>query len=265
MEKDVPAIINAIENYFARQVSLLRSLCDLSRTNKRENKLFEFYPLMLSVVTAGESITLLLKADKVGESFIISRAFIERAANLCYLLVCDNEERTNFVDYSLQKAFRTARSRHRANLMLGLDSKLPEPNEWMSEKLKKFTSSKGKEITRWTRLNMVERLKYVQKEIKDTFSDSDIAILRNIYEDSSESVHGTLYGTIHHTGLFTTKCAFKALSFMHFYIAMMQFNCGAMVGQIFKIISLKTDMAMNEIQEQSEQNYKTISKYFATD
>jgi hypothetical protein len=68
--------------------------------------------------------------------------------------------------------------------------------------LKKFTSHRGKEITRWTTLNIERRIEFIKAQCK-SFNDAlFIAVARYIYEDASEAVHGTLYGASFHTGMF---------------------------------------------------------------
>jgi hypothetical protein len=139
----------------------------------------------------------------LAECTMLARSFIEKVINFCYLIVCDQDEFDRFIKYSVQKSFRKLeRSITVGDTKLGFkfmgDVDITS-NKLLEEGLRDFTSEKGREKTRWTNVDLSERLKIINERAKI----SPAAFMMNlltVYEDASEALHGTLYGCSFHTG-----------------------------------------------------------------
>lgn len=167
-------------------------------SNKRVVKL---YPLFMSIIDDLSSIDVLLSISKVNQAYIICRALLERTINFCYLLYADNEEYENFVLYTYNKAGRSLSMKAEVDgdTFFSLDySGKDSISEFTKSAMDKFTSSKGKEIPRWTKLNIDKRAKY----LKEKTGHNLFVHLTMIYPDASEAIHGTLYGALFHFGTF---------------------------------------------------------------
>jgi len=74
----------------------------------------------------------------------------------------------------------------------------------LKKALEMFTSEKGKPKTRWTSRSLSEMLECIANKGGLEIGYLMFAIL-SIYDDASEVLHGTLYGSIFHIGVFTGK------------------------------------------------------------
>lgn len=136
------------------------------------------------------------------EAVVLARAFIEKVINFCYLLICDEEEFNDFLKHTIQKSYRKLDRSIQVGT-LKLDMKFQgqmdlNSNPILKEALAEFTSAKGKEKTHWTTKNIEKRI-----EILSQRTNLNIGIFMldtlSIYEDASETLHGTLYGCSYHT------------------------------------------------------------------
>ena len=74
----------------------------------------------------------------------------------------------------------------------------------IEEALKQFTSRKGKPITRWTNNSISKMLETIKNNGSIDISYLMFAVL-GIYDDASEALHGTIYGTTFHIGHYFGK------------------------------------------------------------
>jgi hypothetical protein len=137
------------------------------------------------------------------EMIVLSRAFVEKSINFCYLAICDESEYDNYLKYTIQKSYRKLdRSEKCLNTSLGIKysgaSSYLESNPEIQEAVTQFTSKNGKEITRWTKANIQKRIEIIAEK-SDLNHEILMLNILSIYEDASETLHGTLYGCSYHT------------------------------------------------------------------
>jgi hypothetical protein len=65
-----------------------------------------------------------------------------------------------------------------------------------------FTGKTGKPKTRWTSRNLSNMLESIEHNGKIEIGYLMFAVL-HIYDDASEAIHGTLYGSLFHIGIYT--------------------------------------------------------------
>ncbi len=188
------------EEYFASQISLLEDFWKDRLNVKSMSRLDDLFPLIFSISKTGKAISILVNAGLAGEILIISRSFLEKSIDLCYLLIGSEEELTNYIDYAFQKSYRAYCRKQKTMKIFGSSVNIPKPSPWLQEKINKFSSAKGREITRWSKKSFTDRMLYVKSNISD-LSVSRISIYEHIYEDASEVTHGSSYGN-----LFWIKC-----------------------------------------------------------
>lgn len=247
--------------YFCKQIILATEFDRYVFKERKPERVYEIYPLVAGVVTAGRSITILAEQKLVAEVFVLFRAFLERCLNLCYLVICDRTELQNYIDYSLQKGYRSALSKAKTAEIVDIQYNIPSPKGALRDKINKFTSPKGREIRRWSKLSFEEQLSYLRKETADIFSSHDIALYKNIYEDASESSHGTLYGVLAHTGILSgIVCPKKGEDYITLYLTQSFFNLGLLIDKILKIISTKTDDTVTDFIKKSVENAESWRK-----
>lgn len=191
------------ESYFIAQSRLIFELIKYIDGHGKPNRLDKLDLLLFSLATNGQAIVNLIKGGFIPESYLISRSFFEKCVNYCYLNVCDKEEYENQLSWSLQKRIRALYTKKKA--YKNIDEEIPLPD--ISELLKydyhlgKFTGKKGGEKPNWTKLSLYDRINYIKNEV-DIFTHETYLLAMNvIYENASESIHGTIYGATFHTGI----------------------------------------------------------------
>ncbi len=252
-----------MKEYFDKQNALLSKLSKVVCREVKAGRAHKVYPLLVSIVSAGKSISLLIEQKLILEAFIMFRAFIERSINLCYLLLCDDNELANFIDYGLQKGYRTTYSQSMAVKHLGTKWNIPKPTKEILNKVKKFTSSKGKEITRWTKLSFGERIEFINNKTEEILSPFHVEFFKNIYTDGSESSHGTFYGSLLHMGFIKgIGCPTQGERYLIYHTTQVLLNLGFLIDNILKIISANSDIELTSFLKQSAKNDDCTSTYF---
>ena len=200
-------------DFFNSQLALLEKLYQYQFTDLKHldgTRLGNLYPLLFSLWHTGTSISLLVMHQHINECYILARSFLERLISYTYLLFCDEEEHSRYLAYTKQKGYRVLdRSFTAGNLRVDLKwsgsielEKQPE----LKKAVDMFTSDRGKAKTRWTSKNLSAMLDLISNKGGLEIGYLMFAILW-IYDDASEALHGTLYGSTFHIGIFTGKIA----------------------------------------------------------
>lgn len=195
-------------NFFSSQLALLEKLyqyqfIDLKHLDS--TRLGNLYPLLFSIWHIGTSISLLSMHLHVSESYILARALLERIINYTYLLSCDEEEYLRYVEYTKQKGYRVldrsfTSGKSKVHLRWSGSINLEEYPE-LKKAIKRFTSNRGKPKTRWTSKNLSAMVESISNKGGLEIGYLMFAHLW-IYDDASEALHGTLYGSTFHVGAF---------------------------------------------------------------
>ena len=160
-------------------------------------------PLLMLGQGVHQSATSALKCcdeEDIDSGYILARAMVERAINFAYLDICEDTEFQAWHDYSVQKAFRLLNRQKTVGDVSVEINLFPTLNSSESPQLealtRQFTSKTGKEITRWTRLNLDERLKHIEGNVDAPMGvvEGLIAAMLSVYETGAEAQHGTLFG-----------------------------------------------------------------------
>jgi len=198
-------------NFFNNQLALLENLYQYQFTELKHldnTRLGTLYPLLFSIHHTGTSIGLLSGHLHLTECYILARSFLESLTTYTYTLSCDEEEYSRYLAYTKQKAYRVLdRSFNVGNQEVRLrwtGSIELEKEPELKKALQLFTSEKGKAKTRWTSHNLSEMLESIASRGGLEIGYLMFAIL-GIYDDASEALHGTLYGSIFHIGTFAGK------------------------------------------------------------
>ncbi len=198
-------------NFFNNQLALLENLYQYQFTELKHldnTRLGTIYPLLFGIHHTGTSISLLSRHLHLKECYILARSFLESLVTYTYILFCDEEEYSRYLAYTKQKAYRVLdRSFTVGDSKVGLrwtGSIELEKEPELKKALELFTSEKGKTKTRWTSHSLSEMLESIAGRGGLEIGYLMFAIL-GIYDDASEALHGTLYGSIFHIGTFVGK------------------------------------------------------------
>ena len=156
--------------------------------------------LAQGMLTTAHAVLRETKARDIDSAYILARALVERAINFSYLAVAAEEEVSNWVAYSRQKKLRLLVRRGDAGSIryqLHPEVTLDDLPEEARLDLEQFTSPKsGREITRWTRLSLEQRIAALDGGF-DRWKFPATWLLQamtNVYAIGAEAQHGTLLG-----------------------------------------------------------------------
>lgn len=187
---------------FRKHIELLTKY-EISVRECQNERAIKLYPLFSSIIEDSISLDILATNFRLNQCYIISRALLERVINFCYLLYSPEEEYESFVAYTKNKAARGLSRKieiggqKKVSLeFAGGEFELPQDYR---DAVEKFTSENGREIPRWTKLNIEKRAIFLDEK-----SGRNLLLhVLMIYGDASEALHGTLYGALFHLGIFS--------------------------------------------------------------
>lgn len=256
------AELRDFDAFFHRQQDVLGAFAKLSFEANSENRLKSIYPLIDSIRTSAHATIPLLRQGLITESYILGRAYLERLVNACYLLVCDTEQFSDYIEFSMQKIQRSFETRKMAYAAIDKEVDVPDVSgvPIIAKGLAKFTSARGKEITRWTTLNIEKRIDFIHSRHTDFNSQLFIAVTRFIYEDASEAVHGTLYGALFHSGIFYGMQTPEAgEAYLNSTRRTMYMLLGLLIGELLVVASKWAPT--KDLIAQSKSNFGDLHKY----
>lgn len=211
---------------FKKHIDILHAH-EIKVRNSSSGRATKLYPLLAAIIEDSISLDILATHSRINQCYVISRALLERVSNLSYLLYASEEEYSSFVDYTKNKAARSLSRKIEIDGIEKVSLKFSSGNYQFSEDYCKavdgFTSPNGREIPRWTKLNIDKRADFLDKK-----SGKNLLLhVLMIYSDASEALHGTLYGALFHLGVFVPgndldsqasldKQKFNSLSFLYF-------------------------------------------------
>ncbi len=250
-------------NFYMAQVAVLQGLYESPEVNSAPDRIASLYPLLFGIHSTGLSIGLLARHGQLNECFMLARAFLERLINYMYLLFCDEEEFLRYLAHTKQKGFRMLnRSIKAGDLQAELrwsgSVDLDKERE-LREAINLFTGDKGREITRWTSVTLSDRLAIIAEKGGLEIGPLMLAFL-GIYQDASEALHGTLYGSIFHIGVFTKNLPSRKSALYKTYneqFSMLFFALGVCVDSLVKAIHKV--LPITELQSRSRENIQTVS------
>lgn len=262
-DADALNALRMFDDFFQLQLSTLKELAKRSIKENNKKRINQIYPLVDSLLTSGNSIIFLVRHGLMTEGYIIARAFLERLVNACYLLTCEQKEFDDYVDFSMQKVYRSIQTKKDAYEKIGQIIPVPDFSKIpiVAKGLKKYTSQRGKEITRWTTLRIDKRIEAVGEKVKDFNVQIFLATSTYLYEDASEAAHGTLYGSLFHTGIFYgVPDPKKGEAYLNGLRIVMYMLLGLIVEGL--LYSAQTEIDVKDLIKVSTENFEKLRPYF---
>lgn len=205
-----------LHEFFKKQLLLLEDLYkyQFSRlTHLDDTRIGSLYLLLHSMTYTGAAISILAERMKneeslINECYMLSRSLLERIITYLYVLYCDETEYERFLMYTKQKGFRVLNRSFAVGdlkVTLGLSETVElEKGSELEKAVQLFTSKKNKPIKRWTKSSISGMLDIIKNKGGIDIRFLMFAML-GIYDDASEALHGTIYGTTFHLGHFFKK------------------------------------------------------------
>lgn len=134
---------------------------------------------------------------QVRDSLVLSRAVVETAINVAYIIAGGPKLAELAQRHALQKTFRSGNRSGRLGGINFVVSSTPsiDPSHvaGLEDALKEFTNARGTEKRQWTSDNIDKRLELIASKFERPAIALTGAML-TVYRDSSEILHGTFFG-----------------------------------------------------------------------
>jgi hypothetical protein len=138
-------------------------------------------------------------------TYMISRAIFETILNVNYMMASGEKEFSRARMHAIQKRFRTKNKKLES--VTGLKDVAAQGDLELLNyvetfiSLQEYTSKSGKEITHWTKENLIDRLRTIYKFFGSKASTPLEIYMWTYYDNSSEILHGTMYGASYSLGV----------------------------------------------------------------
>lgn len=249
-------------DFFATELMMLNDVIK-QITDERQSKASL---LLVSCTQTGAALLQLANQTDyfTSESIMLSRAFMEKITNFCYVNICDESEYRAFLLHPIYKHYHYVGS-----IKLDEDIDLSRLDD--SQKLRETKQQKLKSIPivqealeifsdtnsrmNWTKKNLNQRIDIIKKRGKllDVFFTLSKI---QYYSDASEALHGSLYGCGYGIGAFdpefNTHDEEELKKKLHKDSACNLLHLGMLIHETFTLINYSTDI--NSIWEESYYN-----------
>ncbi len=251
-EPDYDKIYEVVHGFYVQQLLLIKEFYEYQYDNFENidnERINSLYHLLLSIYLTGNALNLLSLNNFLGETYILSRSMLEKIINYLYVISCNESEYRRYLNHTKQKGYRilnrsftagTIKAELKWSSFIDLDI-YPE----LKEAVDQFTSEKGKIITRWTSLSIADRLALIEEK---GVVKIDVLVLSTlgIYDDASEALHGTLYGSTFHYGFFEGKVPANVTEFAEIHRNRLLFLFFALSRSINTFFTLVSNLCTNE-------------------
>lgn len=193
-----------VEEYFTSQTELVWKLISLLDKHGLPGRRDKPDALLFSLLTHFGAISKLVQNGYIPEAYPLARSFFEKCVNYCYLNICSENEYENQLSWTRQKMVRAIYTKQKAFKNINHEIPLPELSEIIkvNDDLKKFTGKRGGEKYGWTEVSIYKRIQLIKNSLDSFPIEMYLLTMNRFYEDASEVIHGTLYGSLFYTGIF---------------------------------------------------------------
>lgn len=222
------------------------------------------YLLIRSFYSSSNTLLLLYKNRMTSDSFVISRSIVEKAVNIFYLLQADINEVNDYIDYGYQKGYRNyTRLKEFYTSAGGYLTDIKVDDE-LKRRIDKFTSEKGREITRWTATSFDSKVNLLSSIHKGYFDEPISKFIKLVYEDGSESSHGSLYGAVSHTRALSNSWSQEQAKTQinRYYQTMMHTICTFLKG-IIETVNTDNAHDFDHYSKKYEDAQKVLLSYYS--
>lgn len=191
--KDLNLLIAELGKHLLAELSILKGLCTLDLNERAQNTKI----VIASACSTGTAIHELSRKPEYfySETIMLSRSFVEKMTNFCYLQICDESEYERFLLHPLYRAFHNAeRSKVAGAHSIGLNfsgraEMSKDPN--IQRALVTFSDSNSK--LNWSNSGIDKKVALIAERSKLSVEFFLMNTL-TLYSDASEALHGSLYG-----------------------------------------------------------------------
>ncbi len=195
-------------SFFAAELTILKEVIP----KITDKKLAKLAILLISSTQTGAALLQLANQTDTftNESIMLSRAFIEKIINFCYVSICDDKEYRAFILHPIYKYYHNTGSiKPEDEINFDNVKNMLKIKQKKQEELKKsmvvqealeIFSDKNPNMN-WTKKTLNQRISVIEKSSK--VFDAFIRLSKiEYYSNASEALHGSLYGCSYNVGAF---------------------------------------------------------------
>ncbi len=198
-------ILDSMRNFLTAEMTLVRGVIESKRLKGRS---LSAMAMIASLLGTGNAILLLMTENQrfYNEGVMLARGFFERITNVCYLLLCDDDtyikctQHTTFRQYTRGKTNEKVVKDENDKVVMKIGLKLEG-----IEGMKNYPSTK-EDIETFENDNkfkfpipkIEKRLGEILKQSKILNISLFLAYQQAYYDDASEALHGSIYGSLFH-------------------------------------------------------------------
>lgn len=196
-------VMERLCGFFCEQAALL-DRASYSTIEKFETVWCVVRLLVLSIAGTNRAIPFITKSGGFAASLVLGRMVLETLINACYILAEGESTAELALRHANQKSYRDLERKLQVgdfHLSLSHPGKIePQQDSDLTHALNEFTSAKGREKN-WTNKTVKERLEVIDKIFGTEVSGQFSFAFFGLYNNSSELVHGTVYGALFALGV----------------------------------------------------------------
>ncbi|MFA5643135.1 MAG: DUF5677 domain-containing protein [Candidatus Paceibacterota bacterium] len=206
--KKLAPLVEDLRKYFFAELTLMKGACD-SELSQRAKKV---KIVIASACSTGTAIHILGEKPEYfySEMMMLSRSFIEKLTNFCYLQVCDDFEYEKFLLHPLYRAFHNCdKFKYTPKGKIGIkfagrEEMKKDPQ--IAKALSLFSETNPRKD--WSDLGIDQKVAFISQRSKIR-TEFFLLNTLTIYSNASESLHGSLYGCALATGAYAPGANLK--------------------------------------------------------
>lgn len=243
---------NEAINFFAAELMMLKEIIPKITDERQKN----LAVLLMSCTQTGSALLQLANQTDTftSESIMLSRAFMEKITNFCYVSICDENEYRAFMLHPIYKQYHYIGSFKKED-----DVKFDRMEEEAKKRKEKQNEFREKAIVKealeifsdknpnmnWTKKTLNQRIDGLEKWGK--FLDVFFRLSKiEYYSNASEALHGSLYGCCFGIGTFDPDFDHNRKNELDKKLykesACNLLHLGTLIHQTFTLISYSTDI-----------------------
>ncbi len=257
--------ISETQNFLMAEMTIIRGII---KEEKLKDRALKISSIIFSLLSTGNAILLLSEENQrfYNECVMLARSFFERVTNICYLLLCEEEtykacmHHTIFRQYikrnNSSKVMKDKQDKMLAKISLRWDG---TKNAKKDEKLRKIIDGfKKQRKTKFPLPKIEKRLGFLNKYKKYINASLFLLYQQTYYDDASEALHGSFYGSLFHVLSSESKDKKNVEIDINKNTALLLLQTGGLIHQLISL--LNKNNTLNEFYEKSAHNDEGIDK-----
>ena len=175
----------------------------LSRHDGRQTRFHSYlYPMLWAASNSFANVRDLSAHGDYRSVYVVARGVVEGCVNILYLMVSGDDVLEQAVQHALQRTYRRQNYEHaigssRVQVQrVGKDGEPPQLPQVVLDAIAEFSTKQGREIREWTAAPLTSRMETIGEVLGDRVLQSLHIAYDAVYRDSSEIIHGTLFGAL---------------------------------------------------------------------